>query len=422
MVNSAIDLIESKPELVKNLGRVALVVNQASTTQQYKPSIEAFAWAASQVEGTTLTCLFGPQHGYGQTEQDNMIETVDSHFTLSDGRKIPLYSLYSKTRVPTPEQLSDVDTLVVDLQDVGCRVYTYMLTLAGCMRSAAQLNKRVVVLDRPNPLGLSQLKYPGGFTQGNCLDMTWQSFVGWYPIPMRHGLTMGELGHLFMKYDQLKLDYQVIKVEGLKRTTSIQELSELPWTTPSPNLPTWATAFCFPAFVALETTTLSEGRGTTLPFQTVGAPNLPVQMIRKTFTHWNETAPKKLRFSGLTVREHCFRPTFNKSQSEICHGLQFHPVSPNENNLMALGVLLLAVAACEFKDFNWKAPGYEYNFTDPPVHLVLGHSKWKSFFDSIKGTPWNPTVQDSLIELLQWSEASAQEFELTFENCHLYQP
>lgn len=420
MVNSAIDVIESRPELIKSLGRVGLVVNQASTTQKYKPSVEAFARAASRVDGTTLACLFGPQHGYGQTEQDNMIETGDGFFALSDGRKLPLYSLYSKTRIPTPEQLADVDTLVVDLQDIGCRVYTYMLTLAGCIRSAAQLNKRVVVLDRPNPIGLSQPNRRGSFTQGNCLDMAWQSFVGWYPIPMRHGLTMGELGHFFMNYDQLKLDYEVIPVEGLKRTTSVNELSRLPWTIPSPNLPTWTTAFCFPAFVALETTTLSEGRGTTLPFQTVGAPHFPVQKIQEALKTWNETAPRQFRFCGLNMREHCFRPTFNKSQSQICQGIQFHPVELEENNLMALGAVFLTLASCEFNDFDWKAPGYEYNFTDPPVHLVLGHSQWKSFLDSIKGSTWNSSVQNSLIELLHWSEDDAQKFELTYENCHIY--
>ncbi|MEY2988784.1 MAG: hypothetical protein RJB13_2305, partial [Pseudomonadota bacterium] len=142
MVNSAIDVIETRPELIKGLGRIGLVVNQASTTQKFEPSVETFARAAARVEGTTLTCLFGPQHGYGQTEQDNMIETGDDCFSLSDGRKLQLYSLYSKTRVPTQEQLADVDTIVIDLQDIGCRVYTYMLTLAGCMRSAAQFNKR----------------------------------------------------------------------------------------------------------------------------------------------------------------------------------------------------------------------------------------------------------------------------------------
>lgn len=420
MVTSAIDLIESKPELISNLGRVGLVVNQASTTQKYRPSVEAFALATSRVSGTSLHCLFGPQHGYGQTEQDNMIETSDSFFSLSDEQRLPLYSLYSKTRIPTQEQLKDVDTLVIDLQDVGCRVYTYMLTLAGCMRAAAQFNKKVIVLDRPNPLGLSQSNRPGRFTQGNSLDMAWQSFVGWYPIPMRHGLTMGELGHFFMQYDKLQVDYKVVQVEGLRRTTALKELAALPWTIPSPNLPTWNTAFCFPAFVALETTTLSEGRGTTLPFQTIGAPNLPAKAIKKALTKWNEEAPEELRFGGVQVREHDFRPTFNKSHTKLCNGLQFHPTNPEDNNLMALGTLFLTLAACEFEDFEWKEPGYEYNFEDPPVHLVLGNSNWKSFFDSIKGSGWKASVQDALIELLRWSEAEAKQFELANESCHIY--
>lgn len=421
MVTCAIDLIESNPEMITNLGRVGLVVNQASTTRHFRPSVEVFAAAADKASGTELSCLFGPQHGYGQTEQDNMIETDDSFFILPNGTKVPLYSLYSKTRIPTAEQLHNLDTLVVDLQDIGCRVYTYMLTLAGCLRAGAEHGKRVVVLDRPNPIGLSQLNNPGRFTQGNCLDMTWQSFVGWYPIPMRHGLSLGELGHFFIKYDSLNVDYKVIEVAGLTRSTTVASLSQQAWTIPSPNLPTWQTAYCFPAFVALEATNISEGRGTTLPFQTIGSPNLNVQRVSEILAQWNRTAPEHLRFCGLNLRHHTFRPTFNKHQGHVCEGLQFHTIEAQTNNLMALGVVFLAAAVCEFEGFDWKAPGYEYNMVDPPVHLVLGHSRWKQFFDSIRGGGWNSSVQDTLQEILCWSESEAAQFEANNDNCHIYQ-
>lgn len=420
MVISAIDRVLKKPELLNQLGRIGLVTNQACTTQCFKPTVEVVAQALQKTKGSTLTCIFGPQHGYGQTEQDNMIETPDSTLVPPQGQAIPLYSLYSKTRIPTPEQLQNVDTLVIDLQDVGCRVYTYMLTLAGCMRAAEKAQKKVVVLDRPNPLGLSLLKTPGAFTQGNNLDMRWESFVGWYSIPMRHGLTLGELGNLFHASDKLTIPYEVVTVEGLKRSTSLREISQRHWTLPSPNLPTWDTAFCFPAFVALETTQISEGRGTTLPFQTVGAPQLPVQKILDIFSQWNETAPQALRFSGIKFRAHEFRPTFNKHQGALCKGFQSHVDQPENCNTFALGVLFLAAAASEFKDFAWKGPGYEYNLVDPPVHLVLGNSRWRDFFDAMRGRSWNKTMQTDLVEMLKWSETEARAFEEINTKHHIY--
>jgi uncharacterized protein YbbC (DUF1343 family) len=420
MVTAGIDRILNEPHLLENMGRVGLVTNQACTTQDYVPTVQAVVEALKKCANSTLTCVFGPQHGYGQTEQDNMLETPDSQIEVAAGRQVPLFSLYSKTRIPTPEQLEGVDTLVLDLQDVGCRVYTYMLTLAGCMRAAEKSRKRVVVLDRPNPLGLSRLSQPGALTQGNCLDLRWESFVGWYSIPMRHGLTMGELGHLFHKRDKLTIDYRVVPVSGLKRSTSLKELSQRRWTLPSPNLPTWETTFCFPAFVALETTWISEGRGSTLPFQTIGAPELPVSKILSIFDDWNVTAPKELRFSGLKYRPHEFRPTFNKHQGALCKGFQVHVDNPDNCNTFAMGVLFLAAAAAEYKKFEWKGPGYEYNFTDPPVNLVLGDQRWMEFINSLKGHPWDNKAKSALIDMLNWSEKDALAFEESSSFAHIY--
>jgi uncharacterized protein YbbC (DUF1343 family) len=420
MVISAIDRVRNDANLLNQLGRIGLVTNQACTTQDFIPTVDVVVNALEKTRGSTLTAVFGPQHGYGQTEQDNMIETPDSTLLVPPGKTIPLYSLYSKTRIPTPEQLKDVDTLVVDLQDVGCRVYTYMLTLAGCMRAAEKAQKRVVVLDRPNPLGLSRRRSPGAFTQGNTLDMRWESFVGWYSIPMRHGLTLGELGKLFHKTENMTIPYQVIEVGGLKRNTPLSELSQRRWTLPSPNLPTWETAFCFPAFVALETTMISEGRGTTLPFQTVGAPHLPAQTMLNILAEWNDSAPQHLRFSGLKFRTHEFRPTFNKHQGALCKGFQIHVERPDDCNTFALGVVFLAAASAEFKEFQWKGPGYEYNLVDPPVHLVLGNSRWQEFFDAFRGRKWNNALQSELVQMLQWSESDAKAFEEVNASHHIY--
>jgi uncharacterized protein YbbC (DUF1343 family) len=420
MVTSGIDRIAREPQLLNGMGRIGLVTNQACTTQDFRATAEVCVAALAQTKGSTLSCVFGPQHGYGQTEQDNMIETPDSALSTGGNSNVPLFSLYSKTRIPTPEQLANVDTLLIDLQDVGCRVYTYMLTLAGCMRAAEKAKKRVVVLDRPNPLGLSRRTSPGAFTQGNTLDMRWESFVGWYSIPMRHGLTMGELGRLFHASDKLTHPYDVITVDGLTRSTTLSELSRRHWTLPSPNLPTWDTTFCFPAFVALETTLVSEGRGTTLPFQTVGAPDLPARRMLDIFETWNRTAPDSLRFAGLKFRTHEFRPTFNKHQGTLCRGFQTHVEQPEGCNTFALGVLFLAAAAAEYNPFRWKDPGYEYNFTDPPVHLVLGDSRWRDFFETCRGSAWSPEKQDRLIEMLKWSENDAMRFEETSTAYHIY--
>ncbi|NBO39347.1 DUF1343 domain-containing protein [bacterium] len=420
MVISAVDRILQEPHLLNNMGRIGLVTNQACTSQDFRPTVDVIVDALRQNQTSSLACVFGPQHGYGQTEQDNMIETPDSTLKLANGAHVPLFSLYSKTRIPTPEQLAEVDTILIDLQDVGCRVYTYMLTLAGCMRAAENLHKRVVVLDRPNPLGLSQSHRPAAFTQGNCLDMKWESFVGWYSIPMRHGLTMGELGHFFYALDKHSHPYEVIPVAGLKRSTSLTELKNRNWTLPSPNLPTWETTFCFPAFVTLETTMISEGRGSTLPFQTIGAPELPAQRMLEIFDAWNSTVAPQFRFDGLKFRLHDFRPTFNKHQGALCKGFQVHVHNPDDCNTFALGVLFLAAAAAEFPAFQWKGPGYEYNFTDPPVHLVLGDSRWREFFETLRGTPWSNTLKARLLDMLDWSEKDAASFAESASKYHIY--
>jgi uncharacterized protein YbbC (DUF1343 family) len=172
--------------------------------------------------------------------------------------------------------------------------------------------------------------------------------------------------------------------------------------------------------VALETTWISEGRGSTLPFQTIGAPELPVSKILSIFDDWNVTAPKELRFSGLKYRPHEFRPTFNKHQGALCKGFQVHVDNPDNCNTFAMGVLFLAAAAAEYKKFEWKGPGYEYNFTDPPVNLVLGDQRWMEFINSLKGHPWDNKAKSALIDMLNWSEKDALAFEESSSFAHIY--
>jgi len=260
------------------VGRVGLVTNQSVCTSNFETCSEVVYRACKEAKDCKLVCVLGPQHGYYQTEQDNMIETPDLEFRFLDGHRVPLFSLYSKTREPSAEHMQHVDTFVVDLVDVGCRIYTYMLTLAGCLRAASSANKRVIILDRPNPLGLCYQR-DGDWqrVEGNLLDpVGLHSFVGYYAIPMRHGLTMGELARLFVQEDKLNVDLRVVCVMGdYERKSSFDpKYFRSRWVLPSPNLPTWDTCFFFPSCVTLEGTNISEGRGTTTPFQLIGAPYL----------------------------------------------------------------------------------------------------------------------------------------------------
>lgn len=380
----AIDQLKKDKNILKNLGKIGVVTNQTSVTSFFESSTDIIYEAAKNTSNAIVTCVFGPQHGYFQTEQDNMKETPDDFYYFNDGKKVPLFSLYSNTREPTEDHLKNVDTLVVDLQDIGCRVYTYMLTLAACLRAGSKFNKKVVVFDRVNPLGLSiknkQNKW--NYVEGDRLETKWHSFVGWYDIPMRHGLSMGELGYYFIKQDKLSLDYNVVKVENLKRTDDIYYLKNTKWAMPSPNIPSWESAFMFPSFVTLEGTNVSEGRGSTIPFQLVGAPWLDNTLCIK-FLNENKNLFLKdqNKVNSIIFRPHQFRPTFNKHQGNICKGIQFHIEEPENVNLFSLGMCFIYYCSkYQSKDFAWAKPGYEYNYEDLPINLILGTEKWIQFF------------------------------------------
>lgn len=417
---TGIQRIQSGERTLQDAGRFGLVTNQSAVGSKFRSTLEILTEKDLKKQ---ITCVFGPQHGYWQTEQDNMRETEDQNFQLVDGRRVPLFSLYSKTRSPLPEQLERVDTLVIDMQDIGCRVYTYMLTLAACLRTAAQWKKKVIVLDRPNPLGLSHFckahAQQAVGVEGQLLSDDFHSFVGWYAIPLRHGMSLAELGKFFITQDQLDVDYEIIPCTGLTRKTPFEILKNQPWTMPSPNIPNWESSFLFPAFVMLEGTNVSEGRGTTLPFQIIGAPWLDhrtcLEFLQKNQTFFAVSDEKNC---GLAFRLHQFQPTFNKHVGKVCYGIQIHILNPNNVNLTNLGLLFLYFCKTHHaSDFQWASPGYEYNFTQMPIDLILGDNGLRQLLD---GSESDQKKFQKLKNYVFQGTAQAQKFYTEGEKYFIY--
>jgi len=330
--------------------RVGLLMHQASVTRR----LESARDVLHRLCGARLAALFGPQHGIAGEKQDNMIESAHA----VDGRLgIPVFSLYSETRSPTPAMLDAIDTLVVDLQDVGTRVYTFEWTTALALEACAAAGKSVVVLDRPNPLG-------GRVVEGNVIRPGYESFVGLHPVPMRHGLTLGEMARLVNDRLSPRCDLTVVPMDGWRRRMSFVDTG-LPWVLPSPNMPTPDTAVVYPGQVLLEGTNLSEGRGTTRPFEVWGAPYLDTAALRARLT--------ARRLPGLVLRDHDFQPTCHKWQGEVCRGFQLHVTdtaryAPYFTTL----ALLQDVVALHRDRFAWKQPPYEYVTDRLPIDVLTG--------------------------------------------------
>ena len=302
----------------------------------------------------TIHDLFSPQHGFFSQKQDNMVESDD---ILDPVLKVPVYSLYGKTRVPESRMMENLDVLIIDLQDVGTRVYTFMYTMSYCLEAAAKHHVKVLVLDRPNPIG-------GIAVEGNCLSPNQASFVGRYPIPMRHGLTMGELALIFNRRFGIGCDLEVIPMKGWKRSMYFGQTG-LPWVAPSPNLPTPASAIVYPGQVIWEGTNVSEGRGTTQPFELFGAPYVNPEK--------SAAFVKDAHLAGIVLRPVAFEPTANKWQGSLCRGFQIHICDRFAYAPYAASLgLLQAVIACHANDFQWKSPPYEYEFEKMPIDLIVG--------------------------------------------------
>ncbi|HEU5259004.1 MAG TPA: DUF1343 domain-containing protein [Vicinamibacterales bacterium] len=342
------DLLLSSTRL--NGARVGVVCNHASVDRGFRHVIDRVAAA----EGVTLAAIFGPQHGFRSDVQDNMVETPHRD---DPRRRVPIYSLYSETREPTAEMLRGVDVLLVDLQDIGARIYTYIYTMANCMRAAARHGVPVIVCDRPNPIG-------GTAVEGACLRPGWESFVGLFPIPMRHGMTIGELAQLFNKEFGIGASLDVIPMEGWTRS-AYADSSGLPWVMPSPNMPTLDTAIVYPGTVLFEGTMLSEGRGTTRPFELVGAPWIDAERFAGDMN--------SLGLDGAYFRPAGFEPTFQKHAKQPCGGCQIHVTDRESFKPVKTGVALIErFRRFDPARFEWRRPPYEYEHEKMPIDILAG--------------------------------------------------
>jgi uncharacterized protein YbbC (DUF1343 family) len=347
-------LASLKPKELKGR-RIGILMHQASVTSKFRPALDLIR----HQYGSQVKALFGPQHGIAGEKQDNMVESAHS---VDAGTGIPIYSLYSETRSPTPLMLSQIDTLIVDLQDVGTRVYTFEWTTALAMEACAAVGVDVIILDRPNPLG-------GLTVEGNLIRPGYESFVGLYPVPMRHGLTLGEMALLVnermdRQSGKLKCRIKVIPMPGWSREMCFQDTG-LPWITPSPNMPAISTAEVYPGQVLLEGTNLSEGRGTTLPFEIWGAPWLSPRPLLERFN--------KRKLPGCFLREHSFQPTFHKYEGRVCRGFQIHVTNrARYKPYMTTLALLQDVITIHADQFEWKQPPYEYVTDKLPIDVLTG--------------------------------------------------
>jgi uncharacterized protein YbbC (DUF1343 family) len=352
-------LLEDDRSLVAG-GRVALVSNPASIDRGFRHAAEMLG----DDPRIGLAALFGPQHGFRSDLQDNMIETPHAR---DERRRIPIYSLYSETREPTPEMLRDIDVLVVDLQDVGTRVYTYIYTMANCMRAAARHGVRVVVCDRPNPVG-------GLAIEGTILRPECVSFVGQFPIPLRHGMTIGELARLFNQEFSIGAALDVVPLDGWQRRMYFDETG-LPWVIPSPNLPTLDSTIVYPGAVLVEGTMLSEGRGTTRPFELIGAPWIDGESLA--------SAMNARGLPGVHFRATFFEPTFQKHAKQTCGGCQLHVTDRDAFQPVRTAVELIDGFKRENPSaFAWRQPPYEYEHDKWPIDILYGSDELRTTIDS----------------------------------------
>ena len=352
-------LLQSHRDLIVGR-RVGLVCNPASVDANLRHSADRL-FDDPEIK---LTAIFGPQHGFRSDLQDNMIETPHAK---DSRRMVPVFSLYSETREPTADMLRNVDVLVIDLQDVGTRVYTYVYTMANCMRAAARHGVHVVVCDRPNPVG-------GEAVEGATLQQPFTSFVGQFPISLRHGMTIGELAKLFNDVFGIGAALDVVPLEGWRRSMYYDD-TRLPWVIPSPNIPTLDSAVVYPGAVLFEGTMLSEGRGTTRPFELIGAPWIDGDLLAD--------AMNARQLPGVHFRSVFFEPTFQKHAKQTCGGCQIHVTDRQAFQPVRASVELIA----EFHKqnpakFAWRQPPYEYELEKQPIDLLYGNDRLRAAIDA----------------------------------------
>jgi len=355
--------------------RVGVVCNPASVDH----ALQHVADRVAAHPTARLAAIFGPQHGFRSDVQDNMIETRHAH---DEVRRVPVYSLYSEVREPTDEMLRDLDVLVVDLQDVGVRIYTYIYTLANCLKAARRAGLPVVVCDRPNPIGGAQV-------EGMVLVPGFESFVGMYAIPMRHGMTIGEIARLFNEHFGIGADLEIVAMEGWRREMYWDDTGRT-WIISSPNIPTFDTTTVYPGGVLFEGTNVSEGRGTTRPFELLGAPWVSAERFAE--------GMNARGLPGVFFRPALFEPTFHKHAKLGCAGCQVHMLDRRTFRPVESGVALIeAFRAASPEQFAWKPPPYEYEYDKMPIDCLAGSSELREQIDA--GMPareiarsWEPAV------------------------------
>ena len=395
-MNFGIDRLIADPELRAPLSgqRIALLAHPASVTFNLKHSLDALA-ATGDIN---LTAAFGPQHGLRGDKQDNMIESPD--FT-DPVHGIPVFSLYGDVRRPTDASMATFDTILVDMQDLGCRIYTFITTLRYVLEAAAAHGKAVWVLDRPNPAGRP--------VEGLTLREGWESFVGAGSMPMRHGMTLGELGYWFIDTLGLDVDYRVIAMDGYDPNAGPGfgwPLGERVWINPSPNAPNLNMARAYAGTVMLEGTTLSEGRGTTRPLEMFGAPDIDAQAV---IAEMKTVAPQWLH--GCILRECSFQPTFHKHVGTLCSGVHIHAEGPTYNYAAFKPWRVLALA---FKSIRrlypqyqlWRDFPYEYEFGKLAIDVINGGPELREWVDNAAGLPSDLETL-TLSDEAAWTEARA---------------
>ena len=371
-----IDRLLADPSLLAQLKgrRVALLAHPASVTADLTHSLDALVAA-----GVRVTAAFGPQHGLRGDKQDNMVESPD--FT-DPVHRVPVFSLYGEVRRPTGQSMGTFDLLLVDLQDLGCRIYTFITTLLYVLEAAAEHGKEVWVLDRPNPAGRP--------VEGTILREGWESFVGAGPIPMRHGLTLGELGRWFVDRWKLDVAYRVIEMAGYDPDAAPGHgwpLGERVWINPSPNAPNLWMARAYPGTVMLEGTTLSEGRGTTRPLELFGAPDI---VARDVLAEMRRLAPDWI--AGCALREIMFEPTFHKHVHQLCAGVQIHAEGRFYDHQAFRPWRLQALAFKAIRSLHpdyalWRDFPYEYAFGKLPIDVINGGPILREWVDDKGGAP-----------------------------------
>lgn len=353
--------------------RVALLAHPASVTLDLVHSLDAL----SALDDINLTAAFGPQHGLRGDKQDNMIESPDFNDPIHN---IPVFSLYGEVRRPTGQSMGTFDVVLIDLQDLGCRIYTFITTLRYMLEAAAEHGKAVWVLDRPNPAGRP--------IEGTLLEEGWESFVGAGPMPMRHGLTMGEMGRWMISHFDLDVDYQVIEMQGWQpEGPGFGWPEDRIWINPSPNAPNVNMARAYAGTVMLEGTTLSEGRGTTRPLELFGAPDIDARSV---IAEMQRTAPQWL--NGCVLREIWFEPTFHKHQGELCNGVQIHAEGPTYDHASFRPWRLQALALKAIRQLNpgyalWRDFPYEYEEEKLAFDVINGGPALREWIDDPASAP-----------------------------------